>query len=61
MRTIFLSSTVLLTILWALGFGMLSAYAVVLAFFHILMPRPKGGPQPSAISTQPVSTAAERL
>ena len=40
MRTIFLSSTVLLTIVWALGFGLLSAYAVVLAFFRILMPKP---------------------
>jgi len=60
MRTIFMSSTVLLTIVWALGFGLLSAYVVVLTFFRMLMPRPKISPQPSAISTQH-ATVEERL
>ena len=60
MRTIFISSTVLLTILWALGFGLLSAYVVVLAFFRMLMPRPRTGTQNPAISTQPARTAEER-
>jgi hypothetical protein len=41
MRTIFISSTVLLTILWGLGFGLLTAWVVVLNFFRILMPKPK--------------------
>ncbi len=50
MRTIFISSTVLLTIVWALGFGLLSAYVVVLAFFRLLMPRPHPpAPKPAAI------------
>ena len=57
MRTIFISSTVLLTIVWALGFGLLSAYVVVLAFFRALMPKPKGSIQHSAVSTQPARTA----
>ncbi|MGH9556060.1 MAG: hypothetical protein ACRD2Y_09600 [Terriglobales bacterium] len=61
MRTIFISSTVLLTILWALGFGLLTAYIVVLSFFRILMPKPKGSSQQPAISPQPVSAAAERF
>ena len=60
MRTIFISSTVLLTILWGLGFGLLTAYVVVLSFFRILMPKPKDSPQQSAISTQPVG-AVERF
>lgn len=41
MRTIFISSTVLLTILWGLGFGLLTAWVVVLSFFRMLMPKPK--------------------
>ena len=50
MRTIFISSTVLLTIVWALGFGLLTAYAVVVAFFRMLMPRPQPpAPKPAAI------------
>ena len=47
MRTVFISSTVLLTILWGLGFGLLTAYVVVLSFFRILMPKPKP-PAPTA-------------
>ena len=51
MRTVFISSTVLLTILWALGFGLLSAYIVMVAFFRILMPRPQPpAPKPAAIT-----------
>ncbi|MCI0356198.1 MAG: hypothetical protein L0099_14340 [Acidobacteria bacterium] len=61
MRTIFISSAILLTILWALGFGLLTAYAAVLSFFRILMPRPQSSPQQSAIRTQRVRTAEERL
>lgn len=60
MRTIFISSTVLLTILWGMGFGLLTAWVVVLSFFRVLMPKPQDSPQPSAISTQPVG-AAERF
>ncbi len=60
MRTLFISSTVLVTILWGLGFGLLTAYVVVLSFFRILMPKPKDSPQQSVISTQPVG-AAERF
>ncbi|MGH9508293.1 MAG: hypothetical protein ACRD2M_00015 [Terriglobales bacterium] len=61
MRTLFISSTVLLTILWGLGFGLLTAYVAVLSFFRVLMPKPKSSPQPSAISSQPVGAAAERF
>lgn len=59
MRTIFISSTVLLTIVWALGLGLLCAYAVVLAFFRILMPKPQPpASKPAAI--QDVATAGSR-
>ena len=61
MRTIFISSTVLLTVVWALGFGLLSAYAVVVAFFRLLMPKPNGSTQHSAVSAQPIRTAEEGL
>ncbi len=59
MRTVFISSTVLLTILWALGFGLLSAYIVMVAFFRILMPRPEPpASKPAAI--QDVAPAGSR-
>ncbi len=56
MRTIFISSTVLLTIVWALGFGLLSAYVVVLAFFRMLMPKPQP-PTPKPTAIRDVATA----
>jgi hypothetical protein len=59
MRTIFISSTVLLTILWALGFGLLSAYIAVLTFFRILMPRPQP-PAPAPAAIQDVAPAGSR-
>jgi len=57
MRTIFISSTVLLTILWGLGFGLLTAYVVVLSFFRILMPKPKP-PVPTPAPLQDVAHAS---
>jgi hypothetical protein len=55
MRTIFISSTVLLTILWGLAFGLLTAYVVVVGFFRILMPKPKP-PAPAATAMHDVES-----
>ncbi len=59
MRAIFISSTVLLTIVWALGVGLLSAYAVVLVFFRVLMPKARP-PVEKPAAIQDVAPAGSR-
>jgi hypothetical protein len=51
MRTLLVSGTVALTIMWALAVGVVCGYAAVLAVFRILMPsqRPPEDPRPAAL------------
>ncbi|HSA94379.1 MAG TPA: hypothetical protein VLE48_15305 [Terriglobales bacterium] len=51
MRTLLVSGTVFLTILWALALGVLCGYAALLGVFRILMPnrRPPEEQRPAGL------------
>ncbi|HXE89865.1 MAG TPA: hypothetical protein VNK82_02780 [Terriglobales bacterium] len=51
MRTLLISGTVAVTILWALAVGVVCGYAAVLAVFRVLMPtqQPPQSPRPAAL------------